>query len=105
MNNGIISMKTMDSTFCVTAKITAPIISGATSMMYGKGWSSGRLGPDGRTRLGTSKRGTTRGDLLKSTRGDVGAAAWLWPSGTTVTVVSPSVTVSEEFKVARVTGS
>src|SRR6476620_7422563 len=105
MKRGIISMNTTESTFWVTAKITAPIISGATSMMYGNGWSSGRLGPAGRTRLGTSKRGTTRGERLKSTRGDVGAAAWLCPSGTTVTVVSPRVTVSDEFRVARVTGS
>jgi len=33
MNRGIISMNTMESTFWVTAKITAPIIRGATSMM------------------------------------------------------------------------
>jgi hypothetical protein len=43
--------------------------------MYGKGWCSGRLGPAG-GRASVPNRGTTRGDRLKSTRGDVGAAAW-----------------------------
>jgi hypothetical protein len=105
MKSGIISMNSTESGLLVTAKITAPISSGATIMMYGNGLSSGRLGPAGTTRLGSSKRGTTRGDRLKFTRGDVGAAAWLCPSGTTVTVVSPRVTVSEELSVARVTGS
>ncbi len=105
MNSGIMAMNTTEMMFRVTANRMPPISSGATSMMYGNGWGSGRLGPAGRTRLGASKRGTTRGERLKSTRGDVGAAAWLRPSGTTVTVVSPRVTVSEEFSVARVTGS
>src|SRR5687767_13348895 len=96
-------MNSTESGLLVTAKITAPISSGAIIMMYGNGLSSGRFGPAGTTRLGSSNLGTTRGDRLKSTRGDVGAAARLWPSGTTVMVVSPSVTVSEELSVARVT--
>ncbi len=105
MNSGIISMKITDSMFCVTAKRTAPIISGATSMMYGNGWCSWRRGPAGSVRVGGSKRGTTRGERLKLISGELGAAPWLPPRDTTDTVVSPRVTVSEEFSVARVTGS
>src|SRR6478609_2795867 len=98
-------MKITDIMFCVTAKTTAPIISGAISMMYGKGWRSWRVGPDGTVRLRGSNRGTTRGERLKSISGELGAAPWLPPSETTETVVSPRVTVSEEVRVARVTGS
>ena len=63
------------------------------------------MAPPGGTRFDGLNRGTTRGERLKSTRGDVGAAAPLRASGTTVSSVSPNVTVSEEFSVARVTGS
>ena len=105
MNSGIISIKTTESTFCVTANRMPPIISGASSMMYGKAWCSWRLGPAGSIRFCCSKRGTTRGERLKSISGELGAELCPVPSDTTETVVSPRATVSEEFSVARVTGS
>ncbi|MDI2022576.1 hypothetical protein PJL18_03116 [Paenarthrobacter nicotinovorans] len=104
MNSGIIAMKSTDRRFWVTAKSTPPISSGATSMMYGNGWCSGRFGPAGGTRLGDSNRGSTRGERLKSTSGDDGPPPWFRERETTPTVVSPSVTVSDDASVARVTG-